>query len=142
MRETGWSTVVATRSRDGVCATMPLRQPRPMGAIRLEGLIASGRQSHSSDRALVDALASSTLWVLGSVAGSRQSLLQATFDDRVRIPAFTRMETLKQAAERNPDWVTLAVFETRGMELMKTVRAGTGIIVNPWSASEKDFPFG
>jgi hypothetical protein len=77
--------------------------------------------------------------------GTESDLLHFTIDDeskteRVMLPVFTRVDVMREALKRNPDWQTLMVLQVNGAALLENVDQDVVIVVNPWSPLEFQLP--
>jgi Helix-turn-helix domain/SseB protein N-terminal domain len=76
---------------------------------------------------------------------SESDLLHFTIDDPsgqevVMLPVFTRLEPMRDALLRNPDWQALSVLQIGGRDLLNHVDEEVIIVVNPWSDLEFQLP--
>jgi hypothetical protein len=109
---------------------------------RLEGLLVTRGADPGADAQIMDALQSSSMCVLSGDDNGEATLLHAVIDGRLLVPAFTRIEALVEAVQRNPAWAAMSVARVTGAELLEMVDADAGIVLNPWTSLEMDFSRG
>ena len=94
-------------------------------------------------------LEQSQMWALGSPAGettipgrsTESDLLHFSVDDsdgheRTYLPLFTRLDAMRSALLRNPEWQSLSVLELNGGDVITHRDPDVALVVNPWSDLE------
>jgi hypothetical protein len=116
-------------------------QPLTSETMRLESMIAS-RGGKSGYSGLADAFLAATVYVLGGVDPGGETILHATMEGRVIVPAFTRIDALREAIDRQPSWGRYAVLRMPVDELIDAIDEGADVVVNPWTRLEMDYSRG
>jgi excisionase family DNA binding protein len=136
--------------RDDVLTTM---MPALTGVDELETVLSTAADQPDAVERVRAALGHSHIYTLGRPAGehvgpgmhTETDLLHFTIEDasgheRVMLPVFTRINIMREALQRNPEWAGLAVLEVDGQQLLKNVDSDVIIVVNPWSGFEFQLP--
>ncbi len=120
----------------------------------LEVLIAIKRTGPEHMQKIREEFSRSEVFALGMAAGSQTEdgsstegdLLHFAIDDedtgdeKIMFPVFTRPDAIREAVNRNPDWMQLSVLQVKGDDLLEHLEHDVTIVVNPWTDLEYLLP--
>jgi prevent-host-death family protein len=117
----------------------------------LEQAIRSAADAPAAVEAVREALMHVDVFALGSPAedlasagkrtvGDFVTYSAADVPDAVLLPVFTGLDALRSALAHQPEWLSLAVFQLNGRELVQQVDPDLTIVVDPWSELEFSVP--
>jgi prevent-host-death family protein len=117
----------------------------------LEQAIRSAGDAPAAVEAVREALMHVDVFALGSPAedlasagkrtvGDFVTYSAADVPDAVLLPVFTGLDALRSALAHQPEWLSLAVFQLNGRELVQQVDPDLTIVVDPWSELEFSVP--
>ena len=109
----------------------------------------SAIEARADTTAVQNLLKPTQLYALGTPAGdtsvpgegTESDLLHFTIDDpegkeRTLMPLFTRLDVVRSALLRNPDWQSLSVLEVNGGAVIVNRDTDVFLVINPWSKLE------